>query len=281
MTSQNTQLDLLKLNDRQPRSVVGLEGVEVLVSLGLTGRQARVYLALLKAGSARAQVIAGLALVHRQEIYHLVESLKQLGLVQQNVSVPTSYTATPIADGIKLLLEQKASEITLLSQKAERLTRKLSQTPHLAPTALAPEPCFGVVWEADRGKKYLKAIQGTQHTIDMVTSWTRFKKTCFMFETQLKDTLKRDVTLRIVDEKPTNHQLPRWVRTALPKYAAFELKIVPNPPSTAITIFDGTQAAVAFNPNVRFTKGPEFWSVHPGLVAVCRGYFDGVWIGLE
>ena len=48
-----------------------LEGVGVLVGLGLSERQARVYLALLKAGSGGARVVAGLAKVPRQEAYGL------------------------------------------------------------------------------------------------------------------------------------------------------------------------------------------------------------------
>ena len=60
----------------------GLGGVEVLVGLGLSGRQARVYLALLKKGDARAQPLARLARVPRQEVYGLLLELQQLGLVR-------------------------------------------------------------------------------------------------------------------------------------------------------------------------------------------------------
>ena len=255
----------------------GLEGVAVLVSLGLTGRQARVYLALLKAGDARAQVVAGLAVVHRQEVYRLLEGLAQLGLVQQNVSVPTSYGATPLAEGIKLLLEHKASELTVMSEKAAWLTRILDKTKRFAPVAVAPKPCFGVVCEADRGKKYLSAIQETQHTIEAVTSWVRFKKLCFLFETQFTDVLKRGVTVHIVTEKPPNHHFPKWVRTALLKDSGFELKILQGPPAAVITIFDQTSAAIAFNPNTSLTKGPDLWTTNPALTTPCQAYFNTTW----
>lgn len=245
--------------------------------MGLTGRQARVYLALLKVGGARAQVVAGLALVHRQEVYRLLEGLRQLGLVQQNVSVPASFVATPIDEGIRLLLEQKASELSLMSQKAKRLTEKLGRTVRFAPTAVALKPCFGVVSEGDRGKKYLNAIQETQHTIEAVASWTRFKQLCFLFETQLKDALKKGVTLHIVTEKPANHHLPKWVNAALSKNSNFKIKIQPDPPVAAVTLFDHTQAAIAFNPNTSLTKGPDLWTTNPALTAPCQAYFNAAW----
>ena len=256
---------------------VGLEEVEVLVGLGLSGRQARVYLALLKVGDAKVRAVAGLALINRQEVYLLLESLAQLGLAQQNLSVPTTYSATPIAEGIRLLLEQKTSELTLVSQKATRLTKKLSQTTRFAPTATALKPCFGVVFEADRGKKYLKAIQETQHTIEAVTSWARFKKICFLFETPLKNALKKDVALHIVTEKPANHHLPKWVNAALSKYPNFKLKIMPNTPAAVVILFDSAQAAIAFNPNIRLTKGPELWTTNPALTTLCQAYFNEAW----
>ena len=255
---------------------VGLEEVGVLVGLGLTGRQARVYLALIKAGDARARAVAGLALINRQEVYLLLDSLQQLGLAQQNVTVPITYSATPLAEGIRLLLEQKTSELSLISQKAKRLTGKLSQ-PKYACSMVMVKPCFGVVFEANRGKKYLNAIQETQHTIEAVTSWTRFKKTCFLFETQLKNALKKDVTIHIVTEKPSNHRLPKWVNAALSKYSNFELKIQPNPPAAAVTLFDHAQAAIAFNPNTSLTKGPDLWTTKPALTAPCQAYFNTAW----
>ena len=272
-----TQVSQALPHQRSSIGAVGLEGVEVLADLGLTGRQARVYLALLKTGDAKAQAIAGLAVVHRQEVYRLLEGLAQLGLVQLNVSVPKSYVATPLAEGIKLLLEHKASELSVMSQKAAWLTRILDKTKYLAPAAVAPKPCFGVVCEADRGKKYLRAIQETQHTIEAVTSWVRFKKCCFLFETQLMDALKRDVTIRIVTEKPPNHHLPKWVRTALLKDSNFKLKILPTPPAAAITLFDQTRAAIALNPNTSLPKGPDLWTTTPALLMPCQTYFNSFW----
>ena len=275
--NNSTQTDLIKLRGCYQLSAVGLEEVEVLAGLGLTERQARVYLALIKAGDARARAISRLALINRQDVYLLLESLQRLGLVQQNVTVPNTYSATPIAEGIRLLLEQKTSELSLISQKAKRLSKKLNQPIYLAQMAAASKPCFGVVSEADRGKKYLKAIQGTQHTIQAVTSWTRFKRICFLFESQLKDALKKGITIHIVTEKPSNHQLPKWVSAALSKYSNFELKTQLNPPVTAVTIFDSTQSAIAFNPHIRFTKGTDLWTTNLSLTALCQAYFNANW----
>ena len=259
---------------------VDLEGVEVLVGLGLTGRQARVYLALLKKGDARAQAVARLARVPRQGVYGLLYGLQQLGLVRQNLTAPANYTPTLLSEAVKMLFEQKANELKLMSQRAKKITAKLGQT-RTATMPVAPKPCFGTVYGGERGRKYHKAIHETCCCIEVVTSWLWFRQFCFIFETELRAALKKEVTIRIVTEKPPSHRLPEWVNAALPKYPNFKLKTTPDPPEAAITIFDQTQVAIAFNPNIRITKGPDLWTTHPALTMTCQSYFNANWAVLE
>jgi len=254
---------------------VGLEGVEVLSGLGLSGRQARVYLALLRAGGAKAKTVAELAHVERQEIYGLIENLKLAGLVEQNLTVPTSYTATPITQAINLLLDQKTDQLITLTEKATQLAGKLSQpqNPALMPSQL----CFGVICDGYRGKKYLKALQETQQSVDMATSWTRFKQLSFRFENQFRAALKSGVELRFVIEKPLNHQMHKWDKASQEKYGNFKIKTQPNPPPASVAIFDQNKVAISFSVTASLSKGPDLWTENQSLTALCKAYFDSVW----
>ncbi|PVX26841.1 MAG: hypothetical protein CW716_05175, partial [Candidatus Bathyarchaeum sp.] len=62
------------------------EDIETLTWLGLTERQAKVYLALLQIGSSSAEAISKLSTVHRQEVYRLVARLQEMGLVETNIT---------------------------------------------------------------------------------------------------------------------------------------------------------------------------------------------------
>ncbi|MCW4018978.1 MAG: hypothetical protein NWF00_09925 [Candidatus Bathyarchaeota archaeon] len=260
-------------------SAGGLEDVEVLVGLGLTGRQARVYLALLRTGVAKAKAIAALSLVNRQEIYRIIDSLQKIGLVQRNVTAPTTFTATPIAEGTKLLLAQKTSELSIMCQKATQLTKKLSQaTCNPYSVASDQKPCLGTVSEGDRGKKYRQAIENTKHTLEAVTSWKRFKQTTTLFETQLQNALQNGATIHIATQKTPNQPLPKWItQTQNKKPTRLQLKTLPNPATAAITIFDHTHAAITFNPDTPLTKGPDLWTNNPTLIALSRAYFTNIW----
>jgi sugar-specific transcriptional regulator TrmB len=255
-------------------SGINLEGVEVLVGLGLSSRQARVYLALQKAGDAKAKTIAEYAQVERQEVYYLIEDLKLKGLVEQNLKSPTSYTATPIDQAIILLLEQKSDELSTLSKKATKLVTKLNQNNCVKKSA---QPCFGTISDGFRGKKHLEAIQETKKSIDMITSWGRFKQQSFRFENLFRGKLKTGVTLRFIVEKPLNNNLPEWVEAAAEKYDNFKIRTQPEPTATTISIFDKDKAAIAFAPNTSLTEGPDLWTTNPALTVLCQTYFDVTW----
>jgi Predicted transcriptional regulators len=253
------------------------EEINALVNLGLSGRQARVYLALLKTGEAKARTVATLTMIDRQEIYRLLDSLQQLGLIRQNVSAPISYLATPIDEVIPLLLDQKRGELNSISRKANHLIKKINEPSYFAPLPIQLKPSFGVVIERDGGRRYQKAVEESKRSIEVITSWLRFKKFCFLEEAQLKSALKNGVMLCIATEKPQSHNLPKWVETATLRHPNFKLKTMSRLPDAAVTTFDKTLAAIAFNVSTSLTRGPTFWTTNTQLCAFCNAYFNEVW----
>jgi sugar-specific transcriptional regulator TrmB len=244
------------------------------MELGLTGRQARVYLALLRCEEAKAKVLADLSVVERQEVYSLIDSLSARGLVRRNLSTPATYIPTPISEGVELLLEQKTSQMSTLRQQTSLLIEKYSN-PQRIPKTAGARPCFGVVYEADRARKYLNAIKTSKQTIEAVTSWRRFKQLNIHFEDLLQAALKQGVTIRFVTEKPVDHRLPKWMKLALIKYPDFEVKTTLNLPLAVVAVFDRVEAAVAFDSSSSLTKGPDLWTAQEGLVLACQSFFEG------
>jgi sugar-specific transcriptional regulator TrmB len=251
--------------------------VEVLVGLGLSGRQARVYLGLRGCGGGCVREVAVVSGVHRQEVYRLLEGLLELGLVCKSVSVPVRFRAVPVGEAVRLLLLRKSGQVTVLRRQTKWLIKKYSEPAPFSGVPEVEKPCFGIVHESDRGKKYLHAIKASRKSICAVTSWRRFKQLSIHFENQLTDALTNGLELRVVTEKPSSHHLPKWVTEALGNYQSFEVKTVIQPPAAGITIFDENIAAIAFNPNDSLTKGPDLWTQHPALLAQGKAYFNAVW----
>jgi len=256
---------------------VVLEGVEVLAGLGLSGRQAHVYLATLKLGSGKVQAIAELSGVSRQEIYRLMEGLQEIGLMQKNLTNPTTYTATPINQTTSMLLKQKTLELNGLSAEMKQLVKKLTENGCTNPFSVGLLPCFGTISEADRGKKYRQALTGTKNSFEGVLSWRRFKQVNIHCQEQLQEALVKGVDVRLVIEKPANYHLPKWIPTAVKDHPNFKLRTLQATPNVAVSIFDESCADIAFEPNSSLTKGLDLWTTAPSLLALTKEYLNATW----
>jgi sugar-specific transcriptional regulator TrmB len=252
----------------------GLVGVEVLVGLGLSNRQARVYLALLKIGDAKARRLAGFTSIERQEVYRLLGELEQMGLVKRCLTVPTRFSAVPISEGTGRLIEHRLTELNLLTKRAMSLSKKLSQIQRSPPQ---DTPSFGVVSEAESEKNYQAAIEKAQHRLQAVMGWVQFRQFCFLFDVALLEAVKRGVAVEVLTQQPPRHCLPAWVKSALVSYPNFKLKTAVEPPSAAFCVFDGVQAVVAFSPDGRLARGLELWTGHSALVGGLQALFWGRW----
>lgn len=255
----------------------GLGGAEILQGLGLSGRQARVYLATLRLGGGRVQSIADLSGVSRQEIYRLMDDLLERGFVLKNLSNPTTFVAAPIAVVAEVLLRQKSAELEGLSVQMRQLTEKFAQHSSVGDLGAGLRVCFGTISEADRGKKYANALKSAQSCFEAVLSWRRFKQINIHYQEQLQEALEHGLGVRIVTEKPARHHLPKWIPAAIRDYSNFKLKTLAAPPEVAVSVFDGRSADIAFDPNSSLTKGPDLWTTTPSLLALCREYVNTTW----
>jgi sugar-specific transcriptional regulator TrmB len=95
------------------------EDVETLICLGLTERQAKVYLALVRMGISKVDAISLGSTVHRSEVYRVVADLEKKGLVHVKLSTPKLFSAVPITDAVEILIKRRKDEFFKVQEKAE------------------------------------------------------------------------------------------------------------------------------------------------------------------
>lgn len=74
------------------------EALEALQRLGLTGYEARVYVALEALRSGTASDIADVSEVPRSQVYQTTDALEQQGLVEKQQSNPLTYHTVPVSE---------------------------------------------------------------------------------------------------------------------------------------------------------------------------------------
>jgi len=104
------------------------ENTDLLLGLGLSLNQARVYLAILKLEKTTAGQVAKYSKVRREDIYRILPSLEAMGLIERIMGKPALIRATPISDALSLLVaEEKAKfddRLKGMRNKVERLSHK-------------------------------------------------------------------------------------------------------------------------------------------------------------
>lgn len=241
--------------------------VQRLVDLGLTPMQATVYSTLVKLGKAEVQKIANASSVARSEIYRVMPNLLKLGLAEKILDATTMYEATPIEDGIAILLNNKKGEYEALKNEADEFLRSFN---FYNPRDLESESSqFRITSERTVLRKMLRnLIQSSQESIDIATPWnvTVHKLNNWEYESHLR--------IRLVTEKNPSIQKMQ----TLAKKFNMEFRCSSQASPFGIHIFDEREVAICLN----HKEGvPSLWSNNSNVVELAIAYFENLWNSSE
>ncbi len=252
------------------------EDVGTLTRLGLTERQSKVYLALLRLGPSKAEAISKATLVHRQEIYRVALNLQDIGLVERKITTPVMFSAVPIDTAIKLLFNSKLQEFNLTRERARKLAKEIHRTDPPVDIHRDNE-YFCIISGGDHNGKFKRATETAHIHIDLVTTWKRFRLGFSLLERSIKAALKRGVAINVLTEKPENDAFPKWVLDALEKQSSrLTIRTMANPAPTLVTIYDAAEVALCINPTFDF-RGAHLWSNCVSMITVNQAYFNCMW----
>ena len=125
--------------------------VEMLKEFGLTQLQAEVYLTLIKLGPSYARDLVSELRVNRVDIYRVLRTLRNLGLVELQLGNPTRFQCVAPRDALEVLLNRKEEALAGLKERSREILPKLE--------ALKREP--KVSSRSDK-RLFLRLLSGTQ-----------------------------------------------------------------------------------------------------------------------
>ena len=77
--------------------------IDLLVGIGLSPNQAKVYQSILKLGNATVGLITKFSSVRREDVYRVIPTLEKMGLVEKLLGKPAVIRATPVAGALTSL----------------------------------------------------------------------------------------------------------------------------------------------------------------------------------
>jgi sugar-specific transcriptional regulator TrmB len=245
--------------------------IQVLMKLGLTLLQATIYLNLTKLEKAGVTRISRIANVARPDVYRVMPALEKRGLVEKMIFVPTIYKATPIKEGLSMLLDQKIEEDAELQKRTNALLQFFPENSTVNSTT--DDSQFIITNEKNLlNKKFQCAISGAQIDLNMLCPLKGFSRIFFYNQANFRNALKRNVEIQIILKSTDNEPKLKGIED-LRKNPLLKVKYISDQTPVCLVMADSKEV------NIQLSNGfvPSLWSNNPQILKVASAYFEAIW----
>ncbi len=251
------------------------ENTKTLVDLGITRAQARIYLTLLKIGTASAKDVASFSHVARPDTYRAIADLQELGLVEKIISVPALFKPLPIADAVTALLLRRNKESIKLTKRASFLIADLEEKSKkekpFEDSQLILLPCGDALTI-----KLRKVLDGTVRQICAIIPRKHVALHLSKNFEIAEKALNRKVTIQLLTEPPNCPcELPEVVE--LKKSPFFQIRYFDYSAPVCFLIIDGKETLLPKMLQSDHSKPTIIWSNNPCITELAQSYFNNNW----
>lgn len=252
--------------------------IQTLKELGLSVLQARAYLALTRLGSAKVNTISKFSSVARSDLYRTLNRLQELGLVEKVISSPLQFRATPLDQGLLLLLKSRTREQRRLRSKTLRLIRAFKDAGK-AVSSEAEDSKFVLVPSGNLFLEKIRAAINESHvSIDLLLSWRRFSLGISdAFAEDFENAWSRNVKFRFIIDASEEEAVAKRVTHLCRGKPNCQFRFIPAPPDYVFSIYDENEAFIIVDPKANLSDSPALWTNNSSLVSLIRDYFEILW----
>ena len=255
------------------------DAVRTLTKLGLTGLESKVYIVLCRYGKMSTKKISKFTSIAQSDIYRIVKSLQQKGLIEKQIERPISYKSVPFEAGSNFLLERKKAEIKVLYKETKKLSRKIKKNSADKPPISEESHFLMIPRRENVVKKIGEAIDRSKSKVDLCLSWKRFYNGINrIFAESSARAWKRGVTFRIAVEAPREVIAQKKAVEFCKKSPFCNIRFIPEHPKTVMGIYDDKEVFVIVNPQENLFNSPALWSNNQSLITAIQQYFDYMWL---
>jgi len=255
-----------------------LDKSDLLMGLGLTPNQAKVYQTLLKIGSATVIQIAKSSSVRREDVYKVLPALEKMGLAEKLLGKPALIRATPVAGALaSLILDEKAKSDERIATMQEKF-QLLSKAKWAQPLVVGEqESLYALIPE---GKsiisKFASLIASSKSDVLWIATLKDLSHITSLLSTEIAGAIHRGVKFReiIEDFRPDESQIKQVQRTLNVKSASVRFHFQSL---NRFVVFDGKKALISTYRKNMAEDTSALWTTDANLIGVLSGYFDIGW----
>ena len=252
------------------------EGIRLLINMGFTETQAKLYLALLNIGKTDVKTLSKQANVPRQAAYRTLGELQEKGIVEKIISLPQEYQAIPLQDGLTVMISSKANEYAKIIEKAKEFLLKFEAQNQ----AQVSDKQYNI--SIIEGKDTIinkigtltDGLEGNICVCQTVQRWMHVNREII---DNVKEALARGVKYRVVLERPDGEfSFPKEFKYLL-SHPNYELRLINDRLKINAAIYDDKVACFSFYPAKAVQDTPIIVTNHPSLLVGFVDHFENLW----
>ncbi len=252
------------------------ESTDLLLGLGLSLNQAKVYLAILKLERTVVAQIAKFSKVRREDVYRILPILETMGLVERIMGKPIEIRATPISDALNFLVtEEKTKSDKRLSSMRTRVQR-LASTNWRQPL---PEKESIYILIPERKAilaKTSELIKNSKKETSLIADKVRILPVFSQFSEDFKTAIKKGAQIRVIFEGETPDNLLKENMQKLMDGASAHVKFHREPLNHFI-MSDNKKAMITASKESGLGEAPSLWTNNRNLIGILRTSFEVEW----
>jgi sugar-specific transcriptional regulator TrmB len=262
------------------------ENIESLSSLGLTGQQSRVYLAVLSKNGISIGEISKETKIRREDVYRAIPKLEQMGLVEKLLSTPTKIRGLPVQHALSNLIDVEQANVDKRIAELKVSTARFVNNYNKGKRtngAKGEDSSFilltqpnGIVVKASN------MIAAAERKIDAVYAQKQLTQFIPVFSDPIKQATKRGVKARLISQGSINDPsykelLGQIMKRYLPSSPNIEVRSAEAAVSHSLVIDHKEALSETSLENEYLTRNPSLWTNNKGFVALISLNFESVW----
>jgi len=252
------------------------ESTDLLLGLGLSLNQAKVYLAILKLERSKVAQIAKFSEVRREDVYRILPILETMGLVERIMGKPVEIRATPISDALTFLVTEEKTKsderLAGMRIKVQRLASKDWKHP------LSKKESIYILIPERKAilAKMSKLIKNSKKVTSLIADKMKILPILSQFSEDFKAAIKKGAQIRVIFEGDNPDNLLKGKVQKLIDGSSVHVKFYREPLNHFI-MSDDKEAMITASKKSGLGDSPSLWTNNSNLVGILKTSFESEW----
>jgi len=252
------------------------ENTDLLLGLGLSLNQARVYLAILKLEKTTVGQVAKFSKVRREDVYRLLPSLEKMGLIEKLLGKPSKIRATPISDALTFLVTEEKKKFDERLSGMKSTVKKLSLKDWKQP--LPEEESIYILIAEKKAilAKTSELIRNSRKEVALIANKERIILILSELSNEYKQAINNGAQIRLIFEGGITDILLKEKVKKLIGGASVHVKFHREALNHFI-MSDDKEALITTSKETGLGESPSLWTNNSNLIGVLRTGFESDW----